>query len=79
MNFPKDLSPLLHAITVSSPGGFYGKPCSTLVLTLYTKKPRNIKLESIHEYHFVEQKNEGRKPDKNWRLRRLYFMPRNHD
>jgi hypothetical protein len=31
----------------------------------------------IHEEHFVEHKNEGRKPDKNSRLRRLEFMPKN--
>ncbi len=34
------------------------------------------KLESIHEYHFVERKNEGRKRDKNSSLRRLEFVPR---
>ncbi len=37
-----------------------------------TKKP-----EFIREKHFVEQKNEGRKPDKNLSLRRLEFMPGN--
>jgi hypothetical protein len=35
--------------------------------------------KSIHEKHFVERKNEGRKPDKNPSLRRLEFMPRNLD
>jgi hypothetical protein len=34
-------------------------------------------LESIDEYHFVEPKKEGRKPDTNSSLRRLKFMPRN--
>jgi hypothetical protein len=38
-----------------------------------------IKLESIHEWHFVERENEGRMPDKNSSLRRLEFMPRNID
>ncbi len=31
----------------------------------YKKNPRNKKTESIHEQHFVEWKNEGRKPGKN--------------
>ncbi len=35
------------------------------------------KLESIHKQHFVERKNEGRKPDKNWSLTSFEFMPRN--
>jgi hypothetical protein len=35
------------------------------------------KLESIHEYHSVERKNEGRKPDRNSSLRRLEIKPRN--
>jgi hypothetical protein len=37
------------------------------------------KLKSIHELHFVELKNEGKKPDKISSLRRLKFMPRNLD
>jgi hypothetical protein len=43
------------------------------------KNPRKgRKLLSIHEMHFVEGiKKEGRKPDKNSRLKRLEFMPRN--
>jgi hypothetical protein len=60
--------------------GFYRKPYSTLVLKIHTKEIREKgNLESIHEKHFVERKNEGRKPDKNWRLRRLEFMPKNLD
>jgi hypothetical protein len=31
------------------------------------------KVESIHEYYFVEWKKEGRKPGKNLSLRRLKF------
>jgi hypothetical protein len=48
-------------------------------LKILTKNPRNKKTQvySIHEYHFVKQKNEDRKPDKNSSLRRLEFMPRN--
>ncbi len=47
---------------------------------ILTKNPRNKKkLESINEKHFVEWKNEGRKLDKNSRLRRIEFMPRNLD
>jgi hypothetical protein len=36
-------------------------------------------LESIHEKHFVEKKNEDRTQDKNWSLRILKFMFRNLD
>jgi hypothetical protein len=51
---------------------------SSLVLIILTKKIREKrKLESLHEKHFVKQKNEGRKPDKNLSQRRLEFMPRN--
>ncbi len=45
----------------------------------YKKFHNTRKLESIHEQHFLEQKNEGRKSDKNSSLRRLEFMPRNLD
>ncbi len=39
---------------------------STLVLKKHTKKIREtIKLKFVHEKHFVERKNEGRKSDKN--------------
>jgi hypothetical protein len=63
--------------TVSPTGGFYRKPYSTLVLNIHTKKSTKQKeLESLHEKHFVERKNEGRKPDKNSSLRRLEFVPR---
>jgi hypothetical protein len=31
--------------------------------------------KKIREYHFEDQKNLGRKPNKNWSLRRLVFMP----
>jgi hypothetical protein len=45
---------------------------------LNNKKIRETrKLESFHEWHFVERKNEGRIPDKNSSQRRLKFMPRN--
>jgi hypothetical protein len=45
----------------------------------YKKTPETIKLESFHETHFVERKNEGRKPDESSSLRRLEFMPSNLD
>jgi hypothetical protein len=51
--------------TVPSIGGFEIKPYSSLVLRILTKYPRNKKLESIHEYNFVERKNEGTKRDRN--------------
>ncbi len=60
----KDSSLLLHAIRSL----FYWR--ILLKTTLYfgfetpNKKIREKKLESLHEYHFVEQKNEDRKPDK---------------
>jgi hypothetical protein len=44
-----------------------------------TKIHKTRKLESIHEKHFVEGKNKGRKPDKILSLKRFEFMPRNHD
>jgi hypothetical protein len=40
------------------------------------KKVLTRKLEYIHELHFVERKEEGRKQDKNSSLRRLEFMSR---
>ncbi len=43
------------------------KPYSSLVLNQKTCEIR----------HFLEQKNESRKPDKNSSLRRLEFMPGN--
>jgi hypothetical protein len=43
----------------------------------YKKILETRKLKSVHEYHFVEGKNEGRKPDKNLSLRRLEFKPKN--
>jgi hypothetical protein len=52
-NLTKDLNLLLHAIfTVSSIGGFYRKPYSTLVfkiLNSYKKSAGTRKLEPIHE------------------------------
>ncbi len=42
------------------------------VLKILTKKIRETrKLESIHEQHFVERKNEDRKPDKNSKLKTI--------
>jgi hypothetical protein len=63
--------------TVSSTGGFYRKPYSALVKNSIQKIRETRKLESIHEWRFVEQINEGRKPEKNSSLRSLEFMPRN--
>jgi hypothetical protein len=57
--------------TVLSSGWFYRKP-------LWFRKSKKIhktrKLESIYEQHFVEWKNEDRKPDKKSSLRNLEFM-----
>jgi hypothetical protein len=45
----------------------------------HTKIRETRKLGAIHEKHFVERKNKGRKTDKNSSPRRLEFMPRNLD
>ncbi len=74
----KNLSLLLHAI--HSP--FYWRILKKTILfssfqNFYKKIREERNLESIHEYNFVEWKNEGRKPDKKYSLRRLKFSPRN--
>ncbi len=46
---------------------------------IYKKTHETRKLESAHEKHFIEGKNEGRKPDKRSSLIRFEFMPRNLD
>jgi hypothetical protein len=50
-----------------------------LWFTQYLQKNSRKKIESIHEKHFVEEKHEGRKPNKNSSRRRLEFMDRNID
>ncbi len=45
----------------------------------YKKISETRKLESVHEKHFVERKNEGRKTRQKLSVRRLKFMPRNVD
>jgi hypothetical protein len=76
-HFNKGSILLLHAI--HSP--FYWRMLTKTILFSgpYKKIRKTRKLESIHKYHFVERKNEGRKPDKNSSLRRLEFLPRNLD
>jgi hypothetical protein len=71
MNLTKDPSFCSILFTVSSTGGFYRKPGSTLPFKLHTKNGKTRQLESIDEYHFVEPKKRGWKPDKNSSLRRL--------
>jgi hypothetical protein len=51
--------------TVPSTGAFYRKTYSSLVLIILKKIREKRKLESIHDKHFAERKNEGRKPNKN--------------
>jgi hypothetical protein len=70
VSLTKHSSLLLHAI--HSP--FYWWILKKAILFLGFKNPckkilETRKIESILEYHFVEQKNEGRKPDKNSSLR----------
>jgi hypothetical protein len=48
--------------TVPSTGGFSRKLYSSLVLKNPSKKR---KLDCIHEWHYIEGKNEVSKPDKN--------------
>jgi hypothetical protein len=77
INLTKDSSLLLNAI--HSP--FYWWILKkTIVFSAfnnpYKKIPETRKLVSFHETHFVERKNEGRKPDEISSLRRLEFMPR---
>ncbi len=51
-----------------------------LWFSIFIQKFREArKLEPIHEYHFLEPKNEGEKPDKNSSLRRIKFMHRDLD
>jgi hypothetical protein len=45
----------------------------------YKKIRETRKLETIHDYYFVEWKNEDRKTRQNLSLRKLKFMPRNLD
>jgi hypothetical protein len=80
MNLTRESSLLLSAI--HSP--FYWRYLKKTIFysgnfNTYNKIREIRKLESIHEQHFVERKNESRKPDKNSSLRRLDFMPRNLD
>jgi hypothetical protein len=77
INLTKDSSRLLHA--VNSP--FYRRIFKKTTLfsgftNSYKKIRETRKLGSIQEYHFVERKNGGIKPDKNSSLRRPEFMPR---
>ncbi len=61
-------------IFLRKPGGTYSgfKKC-------IQKNLRTRKIESFRGEHFVESKDEGRKPDNNSSLRRLEFMPKNLD
>ncbi len=65
ISLTKDLSLLLHVIHSLSTGGFINKArlCFGFKNT-YKKNRKTGKLEPIREYHFVERKNEGRKPYK---------------
>ncbi len=48
--------------TFPSTGGFYRKPYSNMVFKIHLKKSAKKENSSLHEHHFVEWKNEGRKP-----------------
>jgi hypothetical protein len=75
INLTKDSSLLLHAI--HSPFlllADFTENHTLLGFYLNKKIPDTRKLESFYETHFVERKNEARKPDENSSLRRLEFM-----
>jgi hypothetical protein len=66
INLAKDSSLLLHTIH----SHFYWRILKKLILfsgfkTHYKKFYETRKLGSLHEYHFVERKNEGRKTKQN--------------
>jgi hypothetical protein len=72
INITKDSSSLFRAI--HSP--FYWRISKKTILfsgfkNPYKKSAKQENFEPIHEKHFVEQKNEGRKPDKNSTLRSI--------
>jgi hypothetical protein len=78
ISYTKDSSLFLQAIHIpfywrilkkTIPFSGFKNPCKKIFETR--------KLDSTYEWHFVERKNEGRKPEKNSSLRRLEFMPRN--
>jgi hypothetical protein len=76
----KHSSLLLHAIHSL----FYWRILKTTIFSYGFKIPHEKihetrKLEYIDEYHLVDQKNVGRKPDKTSNMRKLKFMPRNLD
>jgi hypothetical protein len=80
INLTKDLSLLLYAIHSL----FYWRILKKSILFSGFKNPyrkirKTRKLQSINEHHCVEQKIEGRKPNKNLSLRRLELMPRSLD
>jgi hypothetical protein len=77
-NLTKDSSILPHAtvFTVPATGGFLKKPLVySGFINLYKKETRKLALFM----NSVERKNDGRKQDKNSRMRRLEFMSRNLD
>ncbi len=66
--------------TVPSTGRFLKKTILYSGFKNPNKKIRETRNSSLFMNRiFVEQKNEGRKPDKNSILRKLEFMPRNLD
>jgi hypothetical protein len=77
INWTKDLSFCSMLYTVSSTGGFYRKPYSSLVLKLHKKcaKQKNC-VYSLKAFCRIENEDRN-KSDKN--LRRFKFMPRNLD
>ncbi len=76
----KDSSLLCHAIRSPFFWWILKKTIFFSGLKVLIQKIRETrKFKSIHKWHFIEQKNEGRKSDNNSNLRRIDFMPRNLD
>ncbi len=63
-NLTKDSILLLHAIHSPFYWRILKKPCSSLILKILTKIHETRKLESFHEWHFVEPKFLGENPTK---------------
>ncbi len=83
-NLIKDLNLLLHMYYSQNHSPYYWWILTKTIFFPGFKNPlkkitETRKLESFHEQHFVERKDEGRKPDKKTRDWRLKFMPGNLD
>jgi hypothetical protein len=80
MNLTKDSILLLHAIHSLFYWQILQKTIFFSGFKTRQKNPPNKKtVEPIHEQHFEEQENVGRKPDRNSSLKGIKFLPRSLD